>query len=419
MRVQTIVADAWRSRDGGIALVFAMAVGFLFASVGVAVDFSLSYSKRSLLQSAADAAALTAVMQASESDGSSANIERAKDAARAIYDQQLRGESAELRGRPTVELTQEDGAYTARVSFGVDHKTVFGAFLGSQTASLGGVAIASMSKGSFVDLYLALDVSDSMGLGGSTAEQQRMLSYAGCQFGCHVSEPGMKSAAQAAIDIGVRMRIDVMKSAATSLISQIEALPTASSFRAGVVTFHDQAQEVLAPTSRLADVRASISSLTLAMGRPRASTNNALGLVPDAGDTQPMSLVRLLESRMTSQGTGSDSDPRKLVVLVTDGTVSTWSPGLSTAPWDPATCNELKSRGIEIAVIYLEYTYFGKDTDSTYSWAIRPIEDQILPNLKACSTGLFVKANEPAEVLAAFGEIAKKAAKLTSVRLTR
>ncbi len=52
--------------------------------------------------------------------------------------------------------------------------------------------------------------------------------------------------------------------------------------------------------------------------------------------------------------------------------------------------------GVDVAVIYLEYSYYGKETDGTWAWAIAPIEDQLEPNLEACSTdGLYVKANDP------------------------
>ncbi len=60
-----------------------------------------------------------------------------------------------------------------------------------------------------------------------------------------------------------------------------------------------------------------------------------------------------------------------------------------------------------------------RKTDGTWAWAIAPIEDQLEPNLEACSTdGLYVKANDPNEIHRAFSSLFGQIVKRAAVRLT-
>ncbi len=102
------------------------------------------------------------------------------------------------------------------MNYSAEQKVYFAGFLSRSEQLISGQATASQQS-TFVDLHLVLDVSASMGLGASEDDQRSLQQQTGCQFGCHVAEGG-PSNEQRAIDLGIPMRIDVLKSATQQLV---------------------------------------------------------------------------------------------------------------------------------------------------------------------------------------------------------
>lgn len=411
-RVIAFKADA----RGSVAALFCVFIVIIVVMIGLVIDYSMAMWRRAKVQAAADASVLAVINSVSRTQGREEDIAAAIELGKNIFAANVKETFPSLVSNVTV--LNNAGMFEAQVKTDPKSKLYFGRFLGASELNLPIVSSAKAGGTGYLDIYLALDVSDSMGLGASAVDQQALQGLTGCQFACHVDD-GSGSVASVAIANGIPMRLDVLKSDAIDLVTSMETSAASSFFRVGLIAFHDRATELLPLTDNFTGAASTINGLSLALGVPRSNPAEEYGMTPDAGDTQPGSLVSLLEDRLPAQGTGTAANPKKFVVIVTDGTVSTWSPFLTTAPWDPAACNELKSRGIEIAVVYLEYSYYGKETDATWPWAIAPIEAQIEPNLKACSSGLFLKANDPAEVHAAFQSVFNKLVQTSGVVLTQ
>ncbi len=406
-----------RDTAGAVAPLFGLFITSLLICCGLAVDYGASSSAKTKLQSAADAAALAVVARAARSNGSEQDLQEARDEGYRLYTHLVGQEADELRATPTIALRYAQGRYDATVTYSVERHNYFAGVMSVGTTRIGGTASASQ-QAQYLDLHLVLDVSASMGLGASEDDQRRLMQQTGCQFGCHVAEGG-PSNEQNAIDLGIPMRIDVLRSATEQLIGDMGTHESPEVMRIALHTFHDQAQEVLPPTDDLAQARDAVRGLRLGLGRPRTANQQEAGSTPDSGDTQPAAMAAHLAAVLERQGSGGRNDPRKFAVIVTDGTQSTWSPGLTTRAWDPGVCRAIHDLGIEVAVIYLEYSYYGKETDGTWPWAIAPIEAQIEPNLRGCAnSGLYIRANDPAEIHAAFSRIFREIASRTSVRLT-
>jgi len=314
------------ANDGSIAPVAAIVLLALCMTVGLSIDYSRNLAAKTKLQSAADAASLAAVASVAQSEGTEADLASAKAMAHRVYSERLKDEADQLQQTPSIELVQRDGSYTATVTFSVANQNVFGALFSQTSQSLNGTAVASQQS-TFLDLHLVLDVSASMGLGASEDDQRRLFENTGCQFGCHVAESGTSNE-QNAINLGIPMRIDVLRSATRQMMDDVEAHPARDNVRIALHAFHDTAEQILAPTNDLDQARLSVQQLRLGMGRARTGTSPGTGRTPDSGDTQPLVMAQYLESALHHQGHGMRGDPRKLVVIVTDGTESTWSPGL-------------------------------------------------------------------------------------------
>lgn len=405
------------NRAGAIAPLTAISLFAVLITCGLAIDYSLGVSTKTRLQNAADAAALAVVAAAARSDGDDQALEAAKAEGYRLYEEFLSDEPAALRQRPVITLQYTQGRYDATVTYATERENFFAGVLQAPRMPIGGGATASQ-QAQFLDLHLMLDVSASMGLGASEDDQRELLQQTTCQFGCHVAESG-QSNEQNAIDLGIPMRIDVLKSATRQLIEDMRSHATPDSMRIALHVFHDRADQILAPTADLDQAANMVNSLRLGMGRARASVDQATGTTPDSGDSQPGAMAQHSAITLGAGGNGTRGDPRKYLVVVTDGTESTWSPWLSTKAWEADACRPIHDLGIEVAVIYLEYDYYGKETNATWQSTIEPIAAQIEPNLRACAnSGLYIKANDPAEIQAAFSRVFREIASRSAVRLT-
>ncbi len=94
---------------------------------------------------------------------------------------------------------------------------------------------------------------------------------------------GGPSNEQRAIDLGIPMRIDVLKSATQQLVDEMAVNENAASMRIALHTFHDSADQVLTPTHDFAQAKSIVNQFRLGMGRQRVSTAQGSGSTPDSG----------------------------------------------------------------------------------------------------------------------------------------
>jgi Flp pilus assembly protein TadG len=192
-----------RDTRANVAVIFALALVPLIVAVGCAIDYSMATRARAKLQGAADSASLAAISVNSAgykaamtmtSDGPvSAGITEAK----AIFS----GNAASFSGSyqnlgVTTTVAKTGHALTSIVRFSADVPTTFMGIVGYKTLAVSGSSSSSTTLPLYLDFYLALDVSGSMGLPSTTAEAQRMQSInpdnyrqypTGCTLACHFS----------------------------------------------------------------------------------------------------------------------------------------------------------------------------------------------------------------------------------------
>ena len=125
--------------------------------------------------------------------------------------------------------------------------------------------------------------------------------------------------------------------------------------------------------------------------------------------------IAAMDALKLNPGDGSTSaKPEKYVFFVTDG-VSDATTKRVQAPIDPTLCDNLKSRGVKIAVLYTPYLRL---TNNSYYMAnIDPFITQVPVKLKACaSPGLYYTADS-AGISAAMNQMFQDA--LRAARLTQ
>jgi Flp pilus assembly protein TadG len=192
-----------QNRRGNVAIIFAFATIPLVSAIGCAVDYSLATRMQAKLQSAADGATVASISQKSlgyiaathmTSDGTiTAGVTDANN----VFDGNMSTIGGYTNLQRTSTVTKAGIKLTSNVTFHADVPVTFMKVIGLQTLTVRGSSTSTASLPPYLDFYLTLDVSGSMGLPSTPAEAQR-LQYlnpdnyrqypTGCTLACHFTQ---------------------------------------------------------------------------------------------------------------------------------------------------------------------------------------------------------------------------------------
>jgi len=187
-------------RRGNVALTFAITSVPLLTAVGAGIDYSLATRMKAKLQSAADSAAVAAVSERGLGYTAAAAMLTNGSVPAGVTDANnvFNGIMATITGytnlSETATVTKTGSQLTATVTFSARVPTTFMGIAGFSYLTVNGSSSASSSLPLYLDFYLTLDVSGSMGLPSTTAEAIRMQNVnpdnyvqypTGCTLACH------------------------------------------------------------------------------------------------------------------------------------------------------------------------------------------------------------------------------------------
>jgi Flp pilus assembly protein TadG len=405
--------------SGNFGVMTALLMVPLIGAGGLSIDFARALSLRTELQAAADAAAVGAVAQKSPAmtkaqtmtgDGT---ITEGKTDAQGIFRAQLSGDTLDFPVDVNVAVTKTAGVLTSSVTFRASVPTTFMQILGQTNMPISGTATARYETPSYMDFYMLLDNTPSMGVGATADDITKMknATAAGhdggqdksCAFACHiVSTAGVEdknSYYNVARNNGVTIRIDVVAAAVKALMQKAQDTQTvASQFRVAAYTFGKTAQD--AKLFKVADLSDNLK------GVGSATTGIELMSIPyqNYNSDQQTSFDTALKGISTEitgtvgQGT-SNADRQKIVFFVADGVADSYKPlgctspkgasgGRCIEPIDTTNCTTLKNRGVKIAVLYTPYLPLPEN--SFYTTWVAPFSATIPSKMQECSSpGLF------------------------------
>ncbi len=256
---------------GNVAITFAFAAVPVIMAVGAAVDYSLANRTKAVLDSVADAAVLSATNQAAMS----LTAKNAETRAVKFFN----AEAASLkRGSVTTvsaKVTDNGNGRTAVVTYTAAVPTSLMGIAGINNINIGGSSTAASAVPTYIDFYLLLDNTPSMGVGATPADITTMVNNTPdqCAFACHQLDVAPNDYYGLAKKLGVTTRIDVVRSATQQLMDTAAATQTVSGqFRAAIYTFG-----AAASTAGLTKIQSLTSSLS---GAKTAAGNIDLMTVP-------------------------------------------------------------------------------------------------------------------------------------------
>jgi Flp pilus assembly protein TadG len=410
-----------RDRKGTFTVQMALFTVPLIAGAGAAIDYGYLVDVRARLSAAADTAALAAISRSS----SAATADDAKKAAQNAFSVFAQNLGYTTIDSLDIQVSDDGLGRTAVVNYTATVKTSVMNVVGIKTMTFRGQATSALSRSPYIDFYLVLDNSPSMGVGATPTDVATMVNNTSdkCAFACH-DLSNSNNYYNKAKSLGVTMRIDVLRQATQKLMDTAKSTATLQDqFRMAIYTFGAKAESlgltnVQALTTDLDAAKAAAGTIDL-MTVPSQNYNN---------DTQSpfTAIMNSLNTTIPSPGNGAwSTTPQKVLFLVSDGVADEVNKTTCTRPltgtrcqqpMNPALCQQLKSRGIKIAVLYT--TYLPLPTNSWYNTWIAPFSSTIGTNMQSCATpGLYFEVSPTqgiSDAMTALFQLSIASARLTS-----
>ena len=420
-----------RDKSGNIAVIFTLALVPILSSIGCAVDYTRATQIRSKLLAAADAASVGSVGKKSPAYIAAGSMvfdgpipEGVTDATN-IFNGNMSDVDGYTLNSMTSAVTKTGSVLTSTVTFSANVSTMFLGVMGKSTMTVTGSSTSKSSMPLYIDFYLLLDNSPSMGVGATPTDVSKMVANTSdkCAFACHDLKDS-NNYYKLAKTLGVKTRIDVLRSATQSLMDTAAATQTyTSQFRMAIYDFGASAGT--AGLRALFSLSSSLSAAKTAAGNIDLMTVNGQNDNNDQ-DTQYTAILPAINSVITAPGPGTSASPQKYLFFVSDGVADEYNPGSCIkpttggrcqSPINPALCTTLKSRGVKIAVLYT--TYLALPTNSWYNKWIAPFNagpygpspnSQIAQNMESCaSPGLYFEVSPTQGISEAMNSLFQKA----------
>jgi len=398
-----LVAD----RGGNVATTFAIALLPILGFIGAAVDYSIAVNTRTKIEAALD----TSVLLATSRTELNVSAATAQADALKMFQAQI-GTFGITTKTATFTVADAVNGRTATGTASAEVPTTFMRVMGFNKLTVTGDATAKVGLPVYIDFYLLLDNTPSMGVAATTADIATMVNNTSdkCAFACHDTYTDSskktlqtKSYYDKAKQLGVTMRIDVVREATQALMDKASVTQVVNNqFRMAISTMGNDcstsgATTIQPLTSSLSTAKSAAAAIDL-MTIPYANYNSDQCTDFDTA-------ITAMNAAIPTPGTGGSTDPQKYLFFVADGVADFYSSscmkkatngtynGRCQEPLNTATCTSLKNRGVKIAVLYT--TYLQLPTNQWYKDWIDPFNkgpfspspnSEIAANMKACAT---------------------------------
>lgn len=457
-RLQKFLGRTRRDRSGNVAVIVALATIPLLGLGGLAIDYGMVLATKAKLDQAADAAALASVTGTQTYlqtyTGSSDVTNSAEAAGQAQGTSQFLANSGRLPNgtlaSPTVQVTRNGPTLTGRVTYAFTMPTLFMAALGSKTITVTGNSTSTLTMPTYINVYVVLDVSSSMGIGATQADQQTVFNATGCAVACHYD--GSETTAH---NKGATLRIDVAKSAIAAGLAKI---PTGSTYQVAVYTMSDNLVQVYAPSNNVTGAITAVQGIDLAgdnydggtdttnalksLAKTLPATGNgltastALGVVMFISDAVQDSDEKVCGGRNCSSQTDTSSSTFTVLNPCSSGTSTPTSGdcwmdrnfGVYFESIDPSQCSAVVSAGYTLMTLDVQYLIPPANlqgNSSTLQQAFSYIQNRLIGTIQnnmsqcASSPSYAYSANTPDEIAAATTAMFGAIPTVSSARLSQ
>lgn len=403
------VLEAFRSDcRGNIALTFGLLALPIVVTAGAAVDYSMANRTKATLDSFADAAALSVVNTRAMSMTKSQAEKHAKNFFKAQAANLKRGSVDSVKAK----VTDTTSGRAAVVSYAASVETSLTGVIGIDAINIHGAATANSALPVYMDFYMLLDNTPSMGVGATPADVSKLVSNTPdkCAFACHQMDAAPNDYYGLAKKLGVTMRIDVVRSATQQLMDAADSSEIVNNqFRVAVYSFGTSATKL--DLTNVVPLSSNLSQAKTKAGELDLMTVPYQNYASDTHTNFDKALSDIDDEIATPGDGATQGSPQKILFFVSDGvqdaanvaclkkTVQGEDPKTKVkytrcqSPLNTQYCTALKKRGIKVAVLYT--TYLALPTNSWYMDWIDPFNkgpygpspnSEIAENMEACAS---------------------------------
>lgn len=468
---------AGRDERGNAIIIFGFCLVPMVLMTGLGIDYGMAITARAKLDAAADAASLAAVSTAKAYLADNPNDPNAQTNAITAATARAKSAFAVNAGKvpfttytlATPSVVVGNRTFTATVSYSASATNHFGQIVGVKTFDWNGRSQSVVGTPGYLDFYLLVDVSGSMGL-PSTQDGMFKLSAnnpdqkhdypLGCMFACHYprSVDGQNTPLQGwdiAKRLGIQLRSGAVNDAVCQLLQRAASPAVIDQYRIGIYPFITQMATLVPLTAdtkpghslwKAADCDShpemAFTNL-LDTGTTQLTTNGDLTTGTGSGGTHFDAAFSQMRSTIVSYGDGSSAtSPKPFVFLVTDGVNNNqfyslgayrfppmyvgqqagagfWGEAISELGYD--SCQPVKDAGAIVSVLYIPYlgiAPWDKTDLAPEIVATDAVIDRMPDGLQKCaSPGYFFTANSPDDIKNALNAMFDKARATQMVHL--
>lgn len=425
--ISRITTRFCRSQAGGVAILFAvLSIPILFAA-GAAIDFGRRNAAKTQLDAALDGA-LLAVMSQKSNAITQANL--------TSMEAQFRAEAAKVPGVTITTFTPsspvtDSSTLSLSASYTADVRTTLGAMMKVPALKIGSTSSSTRNLFQYINFYLLLDNSPSMGLAATDTDVANMkAATGGCAFACHehtfdgngkITGDNLNDNYHVAQKNNITLRIQMLRNSVSALVDQANSsMNLPQQFQMEMWTFNDTSTQtrLQAMTPTLGLIKSAAPNIDIAYAYQNQADNQ----------TDFERAIAKMNATIPASGSGvTAATPIRFLFLVTDGvedtggSVTNRSAGFQISgnrfigPFSPSTCKTLKDNNVRIGIIYTQYLpLYSNDFYNSY---VRPFENNIGPMLKSCaSDGLYFPVASGGDITTAMLKLFSSA--LASIRIS-
>lgn len=416
--------------DGNIAMISAIVFPVVLMFGIGAVDYGIMSKSVQDLKQAASAAALAAVNEAQIAYTAQEDVdieELMQETAQRVFAARTEGLNFTNVKGVNVVSEQAGNRLTAKVNYSAEYSPQVMNLVGPDVYKISDSQRAIVSTTSYISINLVFDVSGSMGIGSTPADQELVAQATGCAFACHTNSARGSSSYDRARANGAVMRIDTAREAAMDAVQSIRSSVTLDDqVTFGLYKFSNEPVEIMSATN------ANASNLNFV---EQMIEDEVQMDIHGTGTNVELALVKMLTD-LPESGTGRTADDRiQYIIVLTDGVENTQScmPGACWRPhylanvnspsmkhanheinYAPSTapCVALKEKGARIYFINTEYIVptTGKITGhnrNRFGFIKDTLHDLVDVRMKECtgSADQVIRTNTPQEIATAFESV--------------
>ena len=431
-----------KSDKGNTTIVFALSAVALMAATGAALDLNQMEAAKTSLNAAADAAILAAVKTADYdyTNGNSSWQSLGVTAGNAAFQKNLRDNMNDAT--IALDIKHAGNAFTGTGTYAWNYPTSFMGMFGIPSLTITRTVSAGEKVENYLDVHLLIDVSPSMGIGATDADQTLLHNATGCALACHYSFTGVvQSNYTASRASGAVLRLDLVRQATQQLINDMKArVLSTDQVRVSIDLYSNSIIPLLAPTTDLTAAATAAGNIDFAtgVGGSGTETENALAQLGTA---------------IGSSGTGNNPNNRKsYVVLISDGTENSiiattpasggWvsgshdsnftvnSPNFVFDGWETITtinhakCDPIKAVGHTLLTGHVDYlipTTANGGADSRFDFIKNTLISLSTSEFQACASdpSLAYTAKTPADITSMYNTILDAILPTSNIALTQ